>query len=249
MAYAKHLNDEQVPALDQETRERFVREHLHLVRAVASRFIDRSEPLEDLIQSGSIGLLKAVDRYDPTRQIAFRSYAVPFILGEIRHYLRDRVDMVRVPRPVQDRARMVAATEARLLGELKHSPTISEIAAGAGLTREQVIEARESWSRRVFSLDQPLDSGDSDSADLGSIIGERDSVLESAIDRAALSKALSSLSGREQVVIGLRFLSDMTQTQVAERLGCSQMQVSRLQAGALAKLRVLLSGRDSEFDG
>ncbi len=224
-----------------DERERLVLEHLGLVRSIASRFRDRGDSLDDLAQIGVIGLLKAIDRFDPAREVKFKTYAMPFIVGEIRHHLRDRADLLRIPRTIQERATKTAAAESALGAELGRSPAVSELVERTGLTAEQIIEARElSSSRRVQSLDQPLEDAGQDSATLGAFVGSEDPRLESLADRSALADAVEKLTGREKIVLGLRYLSDMTQTDVAERLGCSQMQVSRLQARALNKIRVFL---------
>jgi len=224
-----------------EKREALVKEHLPLVRSIASRLTGRGEALEDLIQIGVIGLLKAIDRFDPARQVTFRTYATPFILGEMRHHLRDRAEIIRVPRSLQDKARAINVAESALTATLGRSPTLGEVAERTKSSREEVIEARElGWTRRVLSLDQPLDSSDANSNELGARIASPDALLEGAIDRTLLEQVINQLSGAERIVIGLRFIAEMTQMQVAERLGCSQMQVSRLQSRALGKLRIAL---------
>jgi RNA polymerase sigma-B factor len=229
-----------------EARERLVVEHLGVVRSVAARFKERGESLEDLQQIGVIGLLKAIDRYDPARAVKLKTYAIPFIVGEIRHYLRDRADMLRIPRTLQERASRTGAAESALASELGRSPTVSELAARTGFTPEEIVEARELGAmRRVQSLDQPIDPDGHDSTAIGSHVGAEDALIESFPDRSSLADAIQTLTGRERIVLGLRYLSDMTQMQVAERLGCSQMQVSRLQASALRKVREQLEGAGS----
>jgi RNA polymerase sigma-B factor len=227
-----------------DERERLVVEHLGVVRSIAVRFKERGESLDDLQQIGVIGLLKAIDRYDPARAVKLKTYAIPFIVGEIRHYLRDRADLLRIPRTLQERATKTAAAESALSSELGRSPTIAELVERTGLTAEEIVEARElSLTRHVQSLDQPVDPDGHDSAAIGAFIGVEDAMIESLPDRSTLAEAIGTLSGRERIVLGLRYLSDMTQTQVAERLGCSQMQVSRLQTSALRKVRAYLEGR------
>ncbi len=221
-----------------DERERLVVEHLGVVRSVAARFRDRGDSLDDLQQIGVIGLLKAIDRFDPSRAVKLKTYAIPFIVGEIRHHLRDRAELLRIPRTLQERAAKTSSAESALSGELGRSPTISELVDRTGLSVEQIVEARElSLTRRVQSLDQPVDDDSSESATLGAFVGTDDERIESLPDRSTLAAAIETLTGREKIVLGLRYLSDMTQTQVAERLNCSQMQVSRLQASALKKLR------------
>ena len=224
-----------------DERERLVLDHLGLVRSVAARFKYSGESLEDLQQIGTIGLIKAIDRFDASREVKLTTYAVPFIAGEIHHYLRDRASVVRIPRGLQERAVTTTTAESELASELSRSPTISELAERTGLTPEQIIEAQElGRSRRVQSLDQASDPNGNDAPSIAASLGSEDSELETFADRAMIADAIESLSGREKVVVGLRFLSDMTQSQIADRLNCSQMQVSRLQTRALRKLRVRL---------
>ena len=225
-----------------QRRDEIVEEYLPLVRAIASRLGDRREPLEDLVQIGIVGLLKAIDGYQPERGTAFRSYAIPFVLGEIRHHLRDRGDFLRIPRPIRQRAQKLNTIEWELAGRLGRAPTTSELSQHSGLSIEEVIQAREmSFARRVASLDGPLDHSPFGTPDLGSLVGHLDAEIEGAADRNALEEALEELSERERIVVGLRFIADFSQTEVARRLGCSQMQISRLQASALLKLRASLS--------
>jgi RNA polymerase sigma-B factor len=222
----------------EQERERLVLEHLGIVRSVAARFKYRGESLEDLQQIGVIGLIKAIDRFDASREVKLTTYAVPFIAGEIHHYLRDRASIVRIPRGIQDRAAKTTAAESELASELGRSPSMRELVERTGLTAEQIIEAQElGRSRRVQSLDQSTDPNGHDAPSIAASLGGDDPQLETLADRAILAEAIESLTGREKIVVGLRFLSDLTQSQIAERLNCSQMQVSRLQTRALRKLR------------
>jgi RNA polymerase sigma-B factor len=218
-------------------RDRVVEAHLPLVRHLARRYADRGEPLDDLVQVGTIGLLKAVDRFDPGRGVPFGAYAVPTVLGEIRRHFRDRGWMVRVPRRLQELTRGLADARATLTQELGRAPTVDELAAAAGVDADTVLEALESAG--AYST-VPLDGGPDDAGPVASL-GEDDAALESVVDREALRPLLAALPPRERRILALRFVRGLTQQQIAEEVGISQMHVSRLLARTLTQLRSGLS--------
>jgi RNA polymerase sigma-B factor len=230
--------------------ERFVRErgaadrtalterYLPLARSLAARYGGRGEAFEDIFQVACIGLVKAVDRYDPARGPAFSSYAVPTILGEIRRYFRDRTWSVHVPRDLQELALAVQARRTELEGRLERAPTIPEIAKALERSDEEVLEALQaSWAQRAGSLDAPRGDGDDDESSVGATIGVDDDGFEGAERRELLGRLMVVLDERERRVVDLRFCHDLTQQEIGERIGVSQMQVSRILRQALAKLR------------
>ncbi|MEU8794850.1 RNA polymerase sigma factor SigF [Streptomyces sp. NPDC048643] len=209
-------------------REELVAAWLPMAHRIASRFRDRGEAMEDLRQVAALGLIKAINRFEPARG-AFESYAVPTITGEIKRHFRDRMWAVRVPRRVQELRNQVRAAR-RELTERPGSPepAVAEIAAHTGLTEEEVaegLEALESFS--TLSLDAELTAGD-DGYSLGDTLSTTDSAFDVVVDREAAKKALGRLPERERTVLYLRFFEDMTQSRIAEKLGISQMHVSRL---------------------
>jgi RNA polymerase sigma-B factor len=231
---------------DPSVREQLIHLHMNLVHFLARKYINRGEPLEDLTQVGTIGLMNAIDRFDPTRGIRFATYATPTILGEIRRYFRDRGWAVKVPRRLQEVN--LAATRAAdsLTGSLGRPPTVKEIAAAIDSTEEETIEALELGSiYEPASLDSEIDSDQENSHTvLADYVGREDSEIDSMDLRARLEDALSRLSSRERSIIQLRFFSGMSQVDVAKKLSISQMHVSRLQQRALAKLRDLVKELD-----
>ncbi len=217
-----------------EKRERVIVEHLPLVRALARRYADRGEPLDDLVQVGVIGLIKAVDRFDPTRGTDLASFATPTILGEIRRHFRDRSWMIHVPRGVQDAHLRVNRTIDEMTSRLRRSPTIREIAEQAELTEEEVLDAMAAGGAyQPMSLSRPIGGEDDEPVE----VGVEEPGFESAEGRVALGNRLRELPEREQTILILRFHEGLTQSQIAERIGISQMHVSRLIAKALESLR------------
>jgi RNA polymerase sigma-B factor len=225
---------------DTRARELLVERYLPLARRLARRYRRSEEPLEDLVQVASLGLLKAVDRYDTTRDTAFSSFAVPTILGELRRHFRDRTWSVRVPRELQELALRVDKTVAALSSRAGRAPTVSEIAAAMDVGEEQVLDALQAaGAYRAGSLDAPRSGASEDSAgeSLADAIGTTESGFERAEERAMLRPLLTRITGRERLVLTLRFGQDLTQAEIGERIGVSQMQVSRLIRQALARLR------------
>jgi len=221
-----------------EVRDELVSMYINLVEYLARRFKNRGEPVEDLIQVGTIGLIKAIDRFDVERAVEFTTYATPTIVGEIKRYFRDKGWAVKVPRRLQELNLLVTHAVNALTQDLRRSPTVAEIAAHLNVTSEQVIEAMETSEVYSFvSLDRDLSSDTDDSFSLLEYIGEDDKELIGIEDRTCLADALKELSRQEQRILYLRFFRGLTQTEIAQQLGISQMHVSRLLRRTLEVLR------------
>jgi len=223
-------------------RNELVVAHLNLVRYLAVKFANRGEALDDLIQVGTVGLLKAIDRFDLERGVEFTTYATPTIVGEIKRYFRDKGWAVKVPRRLQELNLAVNRANEKLTVKLGHSPTVNELAQHLGATEEDILEAQElGQAYNLLSLDTELNGeGDKKAQTLADYVGQNDPALEMLEDRANLERAFAVLSGRERVILYLRFYESVSQTEIAKRLNVSQMHVSRLQQKALEKLRVFL---------
>ena len=223
--------------------DRFVTEQLPLVRRVCWRFRHAGVPLEDLVQVGSIGLLRAVRKYDPQRGTAFAAFAVPVIVGEIKNYFRDHGWAVKVPRKLQMHTKAVRSAVDILRQQRGASPTIREIAEATGLSEEVVYDTFEVGMYGMpVSLEAESDKdGGGVSSALISRLGSEDPELEGLADKIDLANGIACLDQREQTIIWLKFYNDLTQTEIAGRLGVSQMHVSRLQRAALGKLKLLLA--------
>jgi RNA polymerase sigma-B factor len=219
-------------------REQLVHRYLPLARYAASRYRRAGEPFDDLVQVASVGLLKAIDRYDPVRGAAFSSYALPTMSGELRRHFRDRSWAVRPPRDLQEQAIAVEKAADALERELGRSPTVDELAQRAGLDAEEVLEAREALSARMStSLSSPVRGQDDDELDLGSRLGHEDEGFAVAEHRATLTALSRALTEREREIVRLRFEQDMTQAEIGKLVGLSQMHVSRILRAAVEKLR------------
>jgi RNA polymerase sigma-B factor len=219
-------------------REQLVERFLPLARQLARRYQRAEEPLDDLVQVASIGLIKAIDRFDPDRRVAFSSYAVPTILGELKRHFRDKTWSVRVPRDLQELALKVDRKIADLSRELHRSPTVAE---------EQILEAREAASAyRATSIDAPRGSDDDGSDTLGDQMGRDEHGFGLAEDRATLHRLLATVTAREREVLRLRFEEDLTQAEIGERIGVSQMQVSRIIRQSLSRLRAAAQQPDDD---
>ena len=212
-------------------RDRVVESHLGLVEHLARRYTDRGEPYDDLVQVGTIGLLKAVDRFDPAMGPSFAAYAVPTILGEIRRHFRDRGWAVRVPRRLQELTRAIAAARATLTQELGRAPTVDELAERAGVDADAVLAGLESAGAYATV---PLD-GDANAHEAH--LAFDDTALEGVENREALRPLLAALPPRERRILALRFVRGLSQAQIAAEVGISQMHVSRLLARTLDTLR------------
>jgi RNA polymerase sigma-B factor len=234
---------------DPQARELLVERFLPLARQLARRYQRASEPLDDLLQVASMGLIKAIDRFDADRDIAFSSYAVPTILGEIKRHFRDRTWAVRVPRDLQELTLKVDRAVGELSEQLRRQPSIAEIGAILGTDEEQVLEALQAGGAyRAVSFDAPRGNGggDEDVTTLGDSIGIDESGFDRAEERATLSRLLATVTPRERDVLRMRFEEDMTQAEIGAVIGVSQMQVSRIIRQALARLR---DAADAEPDG
>ena len=223
---------------DVEAREKLVMSHMNLVRFLANKFKNRGEPLDDLIQVGYLGLLKAIDRFDPSRGLEFTTYATPTIMGEIKRHFRDKGWSVRVPRRLQELSAKVNQATDVLTTELQRSPKIEEIAEYLDASVDEVLEAMESSS--AYSSVQLEGTGNNDNDDAPSVLDRyatEDSALNFTDDRLIIQEALKGFSPREREVIDLRFLQGMTQIEIAEQLGISQVQVSRLLRRTLKKIQ------------
>ena len=233
----RHLWQRVATARDQRAREELVRRYLPMAERLAARYRAADEPFDDLLQVAKLGLLGAIDRFDPDRGIPFPAFASPTILGELRRHFRDRAWTIRVPRGLHDlSAEVEKATEA-LTRELQRSPSVNEIAARLEVDEDRVLEALASGERRrPLSLDHPL-GGDEDAAPASELIGDADGGFALTEDRMALQEALAELGERDRTVLRLRFIEELTQSQIGERLGCSQMQVSRILRGVIERLR------------
>ena len=219
-------------------RERLVEQFIGLVEFLARRFKNRGEPLEDLVQVGTIGLLKAIDRFDLEREVEFSTYATPTIVGELKRHFRDKGWAVRVPRRLQELHLELTKVVGHLGHDLGRAPTVAEIAKAADISEEEVLEGLEIAQAYNFtSLDAPIDTGDGSSTSFADQLGEDDEHLENLEYRASLAPEMAKLPERDRTIVYLRFFKGMTQSEIAERLGISQMHVSRLLNRTLTTLR------------
>ena len=221
-----------------QLRDALVTGYLPVARHIARRYAQRGEPLEDLEQVAYLGLLNALHRYDPNLGSHFLSYAVPTITGEIRRHFRDRTWSMRVPRRLKDLHITIAGSVLELTQRLGHAPRPSEIADHLDITVEEVLEGlAASQSYRADSLDQMLSSEDDNAATRGDLLGSPDAAVQQFIDSHSLAPHLAALPRRERSIVIMRFYHDLTQSQIAERLGISQMHVSRLLSTTFVQLR------------
>ncbi|MFE4589834.1 RNA polymerase sigma factor SigF [Streptomyces laurentii] len=219
-----------------ELRDRLVRMHLPLVEHLARRFRNRGEPLDDLTQVATIGLIKSVDRFDPDRGVEFSTYATPTVVGEIKRHFRDKGWAVRVPRRLQELRLSLTTATAELSQQHGRSPTVHELAERLGISEEEVLEGLESANAySTLSLDVP--DTDDESPAVADTLGAEDEALEGVEYRESLKPLLEDLPPREKRILLLRFFGNMTQSQIAQEVGISQMHVSRLLARTLAQLR------------
>ena len=222
---------------DQAAREALVQRFLPLAHQLARRYQGAGEPLDDLIQVASLGLLKAIERFDPERATAFSSFAVPTILGELKRHFRDKGWSVRVPRDLQELAVKLERTTEAVSRDLGRAPTAEEIGQRLGVSPEEVLEAREAaQAYRAVSLDRPRSDDDDGGEAVSDTLGGEDPEFRRAEDAATVSRLMRVLSEREREVLRLRFEEDLTQSEIGERIGVSQMHVSRLIRQAVARL-------------
>ena len=223
---------------DEEARDQLIVSHLNLVRFLASKFKNRGEPLDDLVQVGTIGLIKAIDRFDPERGLEFTTYATPTILGEIKRHFRDKGWSIRVPRRLQELSAKVNQATEELTVELQRSPSVEEIAAKLGVSAEEILEAMESSGAYTsVSLEAGGTSEDDEAPALIDRLGSVDEDLDASDDRMVIDDAIRDFSPREQEIVRMRFIDGLTQVEIAKRLGVSQVQVSRLLRRTLRKIQ------------
>ncbi|WP_052336295.1 RNA polymerase sigma factor SigF [Nocardioides alkalitolerans] len=221
-------------------RDGLVHLHLPLVEHCARRFRNRGEPFEDLVQVGTIGLIKSIDRFDTERGVEFSTYATPTIIGEIKRYFRDKGWAIRVPRRLQELRMQISSTTAELTQTLGRSPTVSELAVAIGCSSEEIVEGIESSNAySTLSLDA-TDNNDDSTTTMLDAIGVEDEGLEHVEVRESLKPLLDQLAPREKKILLLRFFKNMTQSQIAAEIGVSQMHVSRLLTRTLEQLRASL---------
>jgi RNA polymerase sigma-B factor len=232
---------------DGHAREQLIERYLPLAKRLARRYQRAEEPIEDLVQVASLGLVKAIDRFDHGREVVFSSYAVPTILGELKRHFRDRTWSVRVPRDLQELALRVDRTITAMSDGKRRSPSVSEIAKALDVSEEQVLEALEAaGAYRAGSLDAPRSpSGEESEETLVDVIGSEDAGFDRAEQRATIEPLFTRITERERLVLRLRFSEDLTQAEIGERIGVSQMQVSRLIRQALARLRAGLGPEEA----
>jgi RNA polymerase sigma-B factor len=234
---------------DAAIREELVRRFEPLARSVARRYGSRGEPVDDLTQVANVGLLKAIDRFDPARGYAFTSYATPTMLGELKRYFRDSGWALHVPRGVKERAVELAGASEKLSSRLGRSPSLTELAQELGISEEQTLEAIEAYhARHAASLDHGPDDQDASSVSPAQTLGAEDERLEQAEYLSVIAKGVESLSESERMILFLRFGRDLTQSEIGRRVGTSQMQVSRLLRAAIEKIR-RASGEDQPQTG
>jgi RNA polymerase sigma-B factor len=225
---------------DSRARDALIERFLPLARQLARRYQRANEPLDDLVQVASVGLVKAVDRFDPERGVAFSSYAVPTILGELKRYFRDSGWALHVPRGVQERAMQVDRAIKELAGRLGRSPSVREVAEHMDASVEDVLGAMEaSEAYEAVSLEAHRGGGEAGGDTYADTIGAEDERFELVEYGAAIAPALRTLAPRDRVILHLRFVKDLTQSEIAEHIGVSQMQVSRLIRRALTRLRTV----------
>ena len=218
----------------QNLRDRLIEHHLPLVHFLARKFSDRGEPMDDLVQVGTIGLIKAIDKFDPSLGFEFSTYASPTIVGEIKRHFRDKTWAIRVPRRLQELGASLEKARVELNHTLGRSPTPKELAEKLGISLGEVIEALEAQSAySTVSLDQSIDDGPS----IGESIGVLDLDLAKIEDHETLLPLLNNLDDRSKKILAMRFFDNMSQTAIAEELGLSQMHVSRMLAKTLDTLR------------
>jgi RNA polymerase sigma-B factor len=223
---------------DLQAREQLIEQYMSLVRSLARRYSYRGEQLEDLVQIGAIGLIKAIDRFDLDRGVELTTYATPNIIGEIKRHFRDKGWSVRVPRGLQELNVQLSRLIEQLTVQLARSPTIPELAKAAGVEEELVLEAIESGRAYTsLSLSGGGGGGDDDDLDPLESLGTEEHQYEVSEDRALLAPGFKALDERERTILQLRFFDGLTQSQIAQQVGISQMHVSRLIRRSLEKIR------------
>ena len=222
---------------DAQSRDQLIVNHLNLVRFLAAKFANRGEPLDDLVQVGTIGLIKAIDRFEPERGLEFTTYATPTILGEIKRHFRDKGWSVRVPRRLQELSAKVTQANEALTRRYQRTPSVEEVANYLEVSVDEVLEAMESSEAYASVSLEARGSDDEDAPALIDRVGQIDSDYEALDDKMVLSGALAKLEPNERMLVELRFVEGLTQSQIAERMGMSQVQVSRLLHKTLERMR------------
>jgi RNA polymerase sigma-B factor len=232
---------------DLAAREQLIEQYMSLVRSLARRYSYRGEQLDDLVQIGAIGLIKAIDRFDIERGVELTTYATPNIIGEIKRHFRDKGWSVRVPRGLQELNVQLSRLIEELTVELGRSPTIPELAKAAGAEEEEVLEALES-GRAYSSVSLSAGGGQDEQGELDPLesLGAEEPEYEVSEDRAVLAPGFRVLDERERKILHLRFFRGLTQSQIAQQIGISQMHVSRLIRRALEKIREEIAAEDQE---
>jgi RNA polymerase sigma-B factor len=234
---------------DLAARERLIERYMSLVRSLARRYAHRGEQLEDLVQIGAIGLIKAIDRFDMERGVELTTYATPNIIGEIKRHFRDKGWSVRVPRGLQELSLQLSRLIEQKTFELERSPTVAELAEASGTTEEEVLEALES-GRAYSSLSLSVGgSGDEEEVDPLESIGEEEREYTASEDRVLLAPGFRVLDERERRILHLRFFEGLTQSQIAQQVGISQMHVSRLIRRALERIRAEIGSEEGVLEG
>jgi RNA polymerase sigma-B factor len=229
----------------QLVRDELVALHLPLVEHFARRFVNRGEPLDDLLQVGTIGLIKAIDRFDPERGVEFSTYATPTIVGEIKRYFRDRGWAIRVPRRLQELRSAITSATGELSQQLGRAPTVKELSTAVKVSEEEIIEGLESVNAyATLSLD--AFETDDDALSMVEVLGADDTGLEQVENVQTIKPLLEQLDPRERHILALRFFRGLTQSQIAAQVGVSQMHVSRLIARSLARMRSALDDLEQE---
>jgi RNA polymerase sigma-B factor len=232
---------------DLQAREKLIEQYMSLVRSLARRYSYRGEQLEDLVQIGAIGLIKAIDRFDIDRGVELTTYATPNIIGEIKRHFRDKGWAVRVPRGLQELNVQLSRLMEQLTVQLGRSPTIPELAKAAGVEEEHVLEAIES-GRAYTSLSLSVGGGaDDDDLDPLESLGTEEHQYEVSEDRAVLAPGFRALDQRERMILQLRFFDGLTQSQIAQQVGISQMHVSRLIRRSLEKIRETIAADEESM--
>jgi RNA polymerase sigma-B factor len=240
--FARYLDER-----DPVDRDVLVERFLPLARQLARRYQRPDEPFDDLFQVACLGLVNAIDRFDLEREVAFSSYAVPTILGEIKRYFRDRTWSVRVPRDLQELALKVDRAVSELALGLHREPTVDEIVARVGAAEEDVVEALEACGAyKATSLQTPWGTDDDSGDTLGDAIGIDERGFAAAEDRATIDRLMRVITPRERRVLFLRFAGDLTQAEIGEHVGVSQMQVSRIIRQSVSRLRAYAAVQDEE---
>jgi len=222
---------------DPDARDELVKRFIPFARKLALRYVHSREPLDDLVQVASLGLLNAIRRFEPGRGKRFTSYAAPTIMGELKRYFRDKGWSVHVPRDLQERALAASRHTERLSARLGRSPTVDELGNVLNCPTEQVIEALDAaHNYHPASLDAPIAREDDDRSALGETLGDEDEGFELVEDRQMLASGWASLTETERQVVSLRLVDDLTQREISQRIGCSQMHVSRLLRRSMLRL-------------